>query len=145
LVKFAATSDDIPIGDIKPGFFSQGSRLLGEHFASRARLLPKDIPYVNVVGVLGSTAERTGFVADLQDLLETDLFPAHGANDGFLTYPAMTIPPEWDLPRRYEVAFEASHALMDGSFGGASLKDPHWRQRVIIGLFATFADRVQAP
>lgn len=143
LVKFAANSDDIPIGDIKPGFLSQGSRVMTEHFRPRAHLLPKDIPYVSVVGVLGSASERSGFVADIQGLLETNLFPDHAANDGFLIYPAMTLPREWEIPHRYEVVFEASHALMDGSFAGASLKDPEWRRRVIAGLLAAFAARIQ--
>lgn len=136
-----AEKSGIPVGDVRPGFESQGTRFLEGYFKGRRAQLPGNIPYFQVIGAPDFTVSKEdGFARQLrEELLDTRFFPKHAANDGMIEFPRTLIPESW-VPVSYGVAINASHAIFDGTYHGHSLTEEKSREAVVRALMMTIAD-----
>jgi len=97
--------------------------------------------YVNLVGTpLGNGLVRDpGVLAIQNSVIRPYLSKDHGASDGYIEFPGTVVP---DAPGRktYSLAFNASHAILDGDYEGHLMGDDASRTGVLRSILASLAD-----
>jgi hypothetical protein len=141
-----AEESGIHVGDVGPGLESQSTPALGAYMEGLRPYLPQDLVYLEVVGIPSDNdLAPDPFIRSLQTgLMESSIFPFHGASDGLIEFPGTQMDPSW-VSRLYQLTFDASHSIADGSFAGYSMKDPAQYARVIQAVFHFVADQVEQP
>lgn len=122
-----------PFKSVRPGLESQSSEYLSSYFKERHKMIPKDISYYQLIGVPDRKvvfAKDGFFQLLLKYLIDTMIFPKSYAFDGFLEYPSMVMPTEWDLSVK-TVVLNGTHSLTDGEFEGISLSNKEGLRRFI--------------
>jgi hypothetical protein len=142
-IRQEARDSGVPLQEVWNGLHSQTTSYLEDFMNERKDRLIRGIPYFDVVGIASQDVYREeSFVRRLRDqLLDTNIFPLHGANDGYLEYPAMVIPPSWGLWSR-QIVFHASHMIYDGSFNGISMQDMDARRRLLAAMMDVIGEEM---
>jgi hypothetical protein len=126
------------------GFFDLRTREMGLFRQKiKKQPLPRDVLYLNVVGARGDDGLASDpAVSTVQNKLIRKQLSGYGANDGYIEYPGTMFPEDW-APHVVTAVVDGSHALIDGTLGGA------WRlnvesdsRRVAVALLGALIDRM---
>jgi hypothetical protein len=127
----------VQVQDYKGGLKSMSFDYIEEFMASVRDSLPKDLYYLNFIGI---TDPRTGFASNTavkflqQTIMTRKIFAPHGANDGLAEYPGLGTDRNL-TPNSATLTFNSDHSILPGDLDGINFREVLNRNTGMAAIF----------